>query len=281
VVGRVLAALGLADELAPPSRPDLTPVAAAPRGKALVAEDDHVNQLITSSYLRRLGYEVDVVADGGAAIEAAERGGYDVLVLDAHMPVLDGLAVTRRVRALPDARAQVRIIALTAGASASDRAACLDAGMDDFIAKPATSEALDAALTAPRGSPQVSRSGIWAARQSPIIDRNRLRELLEVDQTGAVGREVVGLFRISIADRLDRLSGPLAADASGTRAEAHAIKGAAESVGAATLALLARRIESSAARGDLSTVPFLLAEARSAFSRAVETLEKALAAPAP
>jgi HPt (histidine-containing phosphotransfer) domain-containing protein len=150
--------------------------------------------------------------------------------------------------------------------------------MDDFVPKPATPEALAVALTSPRdsGGSSLSRSGDLASFPSPALDPVRLHELFEVDPTGEVGRDVVRLFRASIDQRLHRLSTELLADAAGARAEAHAIKGAAEAVGAIALALLARQIELAAVRGDLSGLPALLIDARSAFLGAVAALEVAL-----
>jgi CheY-like chemotaxis protein len=88
--------------------------------------------------LTKSGHSVEVAADGLQAVEAARRGGFDLILMDMQMPVLDGLEATRRIRAdeQSQSRSRVTIIAMTANAREEDRQVCLDAGMDDFISKP-------------------------------------------------------------------------------------------------------------------------------------------------
>jgi len=137
------------------------PAAAAPaaapgpaaRGSArvLLAEDHPVNQEVATQMLRLAGYEIDVVDDGAAAVEAAAQGRYDVVLMDCLMPQMDGFAATARLREL-DVRSlrapslRIPIIALTANAMKGDAEACLAAGMDDYLAKPFTQEQLVAAI---------------------------------------------------------------------------------------------------------------------------------------
>ena len=92
--------------------------------------------------MQRGGYEVDVVANGAEAVDAIATGAYDVIFMDVQMPVMDGLQATRTIRSLPELARQPYIIALTAAATEVDRHACLTAGMDDFIAKPAQAKDL-------------------------------------------------------------------------------------------------------------------------------------------
>jgi CheY-like chemotaxis protein len=88
---------------------------------------------------QRLGYAIDVVADGRAAIEAvSSRPRYDLVLMDCHLPELDGFEATRQIRQLDGEAARTPIIALTASAYAADRQRCLAAGMDDYLAKPIT-----------------------------------------------------------------------------------------------------------------------------------------------
>jgi signal transduction histidine kinase/ActR/RegA family two-component response regulator len=104
--------------------------------RVLVAEDDWVNQEVSLELLREtLGLAVDVAPDGAEALEMALRHRYDLILMDMQMPVLDGIGATQAIREL-DGYADVPIIAMTANAFAEDRALCLDAGMNDFIAKP-------------------------------------------------------------------------------------------------------------------------------------------------
>ena len=108
----------------------------ASRGVVLVVEDNPVNRKVAVSMLTRLGYAAEVATHGKAAVEAVERTPYRLVLMDCQMPVMDGLEATRRIRELQQDRDRVPIIALTANAMEGDRQRCLDAGMDDYLAKP-------------------------------------------------------------------------------------------------------------------------------------------------
>ncbi len=113
--------------------------------RVLLAEDNPVNQLVAVTMLRDAGCEVDVAANGQEALVMASQFPYDLVFMDCHMPVCDGWEATRRIRARPGLHQPV-IIALTANAMKGDREACLDAGMDDHLAKPVRREGLLAML---------------------------------------------------------------------------------------------------------------------------------------
>jgi CheY-like chemotaxis protein len=103
--------------------------------KALVVEDNPVNQTIAVSLLARLGIQADLCENGQEAVERVAATAYDVLLMDMQMPVMDGIEATRAIR-LMDLPAQPWIIALTANAFETDRERCLQAGMNDFLSKP-------------------------------------------------------------------------------------------------------------------------------------------------
>lgn len=94
-----------------------------------------MNQTVIEAMLRSLGYRVTLVADGIQAVRSAERQRYDAILMDCRLPVLDGYSATREIRAQENGR-QVPIIALTANALQGDRENCLQAGMNDYLAKP-------------------------------------------------------------------------------------------------------------------------------------------------
>ena len=118
------------------------PAASAPSGRGakhvLVVEDDRLNQTIVCSMLHNAGYATTSADDGTQALELISRHTFDLVLMDWQMPGMDGLEVTRRIRAGEAGRfgQVVPIIALTANAFAEDRLACLDAGMNDFLTKP-------------------------------------------------------------------------------------------------------------------------------------------------
>lgn len=101
----------------------------------LLVEDNPVNQTVIEAMLRSLGYQVSLVGDGAQGVYHAKRHSYAAILMDCRLPVMDGYEATRQIRCLP-ACADVPIIALTANALQGDREACLDAGMNDYLAKP-------------------------------------------------------------------------------------------------------------------------------------------------
>ena len=117
--------------------------------RILVAEDNPVNRKLAIRALERGGHTPDVVEDGVFAVEAVTRGDYDVVLMDVQMPRMDGLTATARIRSLPLGR-QPYVIALTAAAFESDRDRALEAGVDDFLAKPFRVQQLADALAKAR-----------------------------------------------------------------------------------------------------------------------------------
>jgi PAS domain S-box-containing protein len=136
------------------------PQARSGRGLAiLVAEDNEINALLARALLEKLGHRPTMAENGAAAIEcwlAARAAGtpFDRVLMDLHMPGMDGLEATRRIRTIEteDGIARTPIVAVTANASAEERDACLAAGMDDFLIKPFDRDRLAAALVATRAA---------------------------------------------------------------------------------------------------------------------------------
>ena len=122
---------------------------AGPPPRLLLVEDNPVNLLVAQKLLSVLGYECDTAANGEIALAQMASDAYDLVLMDCQMPVLDGYSATRRWREIESGQAPVRhlpIVAMTANAMAGDRQRCLDAGMDDYLAKPVTRDLLDACL---------------------------------------------------------------------------------------------------------------------------------------
>jgi len=114
--------------------------------KILLAEDNAVNQKLAIRILDRMGYRVDVAANGLEALASIERQSYDLILMDIQMPEMDGLEATRIIRKKVPQNQQPRIVAMTANAMQGDREMCLAAGMDDYVSKPIQIKDLVAAL---------------------------------------------------------------------------------------------------------------------------------------
>ncbi len=117
--------------------------------RVLVAEDNRINVMLANSLLTKMGHRVDTVANGREALEALSRAPYDIVLMDVHMPEMDGLEATRRIRLAEAAgrrRGRLPIVALTASALEGDKQICIEAGMDDFLSKPLDPEQLRSVL---------------------------------------------------------------------------------------------------------------------------------------
>jgi CheY-like chemotaxis protein len=112
----------------------------------LLAEDNPVNQKLAHRLLDKLGCRVDQAANGSEAVRMADRFPYDLILMDVQMPEMDGYEATAEIRKLQNGHRHVPIVAMTAHALNGDRERCLEAGMDDYLSKPVSFEALSAAI---------------------------------------------------------------------------------------------------------------------------------------
>ncbi len=133
--------------------------------RILLAEDNKINQVVAAGVLKKLGYEVDIVEDGSAAVAAHAQGQYGAILMDVMMPGVDGYQATKMIRDFErqlDQR-QIPIIGLSARAMAGDRDIALNAGMNDYLTKPLrTADLVDALarwIAEPAGEETVSPVG--------------------------------------------------------------------------------------------------------------------------
>jgi len=213
--------------------------------RILFAEDNPTNQFVALQLLRGLDVQIDVVADGLEAVHGASSFLYDAICMDIRMPEMDGLAATRAIRAMGGHLATIPIIALTANAFPEDVAACFEAGMTAFIAKPVSKETLLAALLTALGAASPDRNGVSVA-----IEPDPVELALDRDAFGRLGEEIgadsiAGLVMMFEAETRARLLliADTALDHNALTREVHSLKGAAASLCAVTLSRRAAEIE--------------------------------------
>jgi len=245
-------------------------------GRILVAEDNPTNQDVVLAQLEKLGYKADAVSNGAEAIKALEQKAYDAVLMDCQMPVMDGFEATRRIRAsIPG----IPIIAVTADAMSGDRDRCLSKGMNDYLSKPVDLRQLADVL-----AKWLPTSGAGNGAQIPV-PRDR-------EQTGAAFN-MEALLRRLMGDRplacaivkgfvqdvpaqVNNLRARLdERDAPGARRQAHALKGAAATVGAERLQRIALEMERAGAAGELDRCLTLMPRAAKEVERFKSALELA------
>jgi len=202
--------------------------------------------------LGKRGHRVTVARDGRVAVDTAARGHFDLILMDMHMPEMDGLEATRRIRALPSSAAQVPIVALTAAAFREHRQACMDAGMIDVLNKPFQPEHLisvverfasnaNNAVSLPAVPPPSESAPPLLADPVGMLDQQLFSSLRA--QLGDEAVEgIVGEYESSSANLLTLLGDP-SLDAKNRREAAHSLKGASGVLGLSRLHSLCQGIE--------------------------------------
>jgi two-component system sensor histidine kinase/response regulator len=223
------------------------------RGRVLVVEDNELNQLVARGMVERLGFATDVAGNGVEALEALERQAYDLVLMDCHMPVMDGFAATERIRESERARARTPVVALTASALASDRERCLAAGMDDHIAKPIDPDALAAVLerwSTPAagvdGPASTAGPDLSVVRDDHHLDPAQIEGLSELrtPDGGSLLATFISSFNRRVDNRLEAIRDcAVRADDQGLAMAAHELRGSAATIGAVRVASLCAELE--------------------------------------
>ncbi|MBP2215434.1 response regulator [Arthrobacter sp. CAN_C5] len=235
--------------------------------RILVVEDNAVNQLVAESMLLKLGYRVDLVGDGTEAVKATSHETYAAVLMDCHMPVMDGFEATRAIRGRGGAH--LPIIAMTAGALSEDRERCRAAGMDDYLAKPVDITRLQTTLLRWVGTPAVAPAVTTAptpaadvvhAEPREVVDPARLEVLrgLGADDGWGVLPAAAAAFLGAVPGDLAELREALERG-TGLGDAAHKLRGAAANIGADGVAALCAELE-DASRGGSGVHPEKLTE---------------------
>lgn len=260
--------LPILERLSVPIREVPSPVVRAKRLNVLVVDDFPANRLLLSQQLNYLGHEINDAEDGAHGLRAWRKGGYDVVITDSHMPIMNGYDLARAIRDEERRHDLTRcvIIGLTANAQPEEKQRCLDAGMDDCLFKPISLADLNGRLAAIEPSAQHSEPQIATVGNGINIDLTSLNQLARGDQ------ESVNIIIRDLALSLDEDMLILAQrqasmDVEGLAELAHRIKGGGRIVGAQNVLINCALLEDACVSGD----PEQLIDA-------VKSLEHAMAA---
>lgn len=262
---------------------DLLSPLAGSKARILLVEDNITNQEVALGILKKLGVRADAVANGAEAVKSLETIPYDLVFMDVQMPVMDGFEATRQIRNPQSAvrNHSIPVIAMTAHAIQGDREKCLAAGMNDYLPKPVTSQAvvevLKKWLPKDRNEAERMKNEQRVARpktaEPPIWDRAGMWGRLMDDET--LIKTILDGFLKDIPHQIQALKAFIkAGDAESTERQAHTIKGASANVGGEALRAVAFDMEKAANAGDLSAAEACMARLEAQFDRLKKAIEK-------
>jgi PAS domain S-box-containing protein len=242
--------------------------------RILLAEDNITNQQVALGILNKLGLRADAVANGKEVIKALETIPYDLVLMDVQMPDMDGYEASTNIR---DPQSGVTnhlipIIAMTANAMQGDREKCIAAGMNDYVSKPITPDALTKALETwlPKGDVANAAFGHSAkpVDQVAIFDYSGMMERLMDDEI--LARKLTTMFIDDMPKQINALKQALlACDSKNAELHAHSMKGAAGNLGTNLLRNAAAEIEKSGKAADLVAMSSLIPELEKQYKMAI------------
>jgi CheY-like chemotaxis protein len=249
--------------------------------RILAIDDQPTNLLLVKRQMERLGVSVDEAADGSQALARVAQRFYPMILVDCEMPVMDGYEFTRQFRRLGrDERRRTVVIALSARDPTEERERCLEAGMDEFLVKPASLNDLKALIDRHllyKGDRRAGQ-GDEGAPAAQIIDWGRFVAILGTDDP-AIAREMLILFRDSVASTIETLvQACMAPDRSAAQRLAHRAKGAAANIAAIELSKVLEALETIAESADDEVLVNLANKAHGSFQRVTIAIEARLAA---
>jgi two-component system sensor histidine kinase/response regulator len=260
------------------STPDVSQIVACRKLRILLAEDGLANRIVAKGLLEAGGHEVIIATDGRAAIQCWEAGDFDLILMDMHMPDIDGLQATveiRRRESMSD-RKPIPIIAITAAAMPEDTRQCLQSGMNAFLAKPLQPELLYRTLAqfASNDEADVNQSSELPAMECKSITTNASppqkknapsSDVVNLDEAsrripgGILGlKRLCSVFNVECDQLLTTLGDAIArGDVKEIHRTSHTMKGSAKLFSAARVSAVAFELEQSAKDGNLHEAPRL------------------------
>ena len=254
-------------------------------GHVLLAEDNPVNQHVGHAMLHKLGLSVSFADNGEEALRLASSASFDLILMDCHMPVMDGYAASTAIRAL-NQTPRVPIIALTANVMEGNRDRCLAAGMDDFLAKPYSLDQLRATLqpwltASPAALEQVEPAAPVKTEPDtsitapPAIDRSIIEQFRELDPSGGMtlAARILDIYTASSREVFAAVEDAVAKDdGEALRNAAHSLKSSSANVGATQLVALLKAFEMMGKQGQLNDAHAQLEKLRLEYTRAIDEI---------
>jgi len=235
--------------------------------RILVAEDNAVNQKVILLQLNKLGFNADAVTNGFEAVEGVRRIPYDVVLMDCHMPEMNGYEATRSIRQMSGRAQLTRIIAVTANADPDERRKYLDAGIDDYLIKPISLEKLSIALGA-----IVEEVG---DAQSMAVASDAILEGLKTFGDASVISELIDLFLSDAPGKITQAGKAIdAGDVYETREAIHSLKGSARNLHAEALAKACEALEFTTKKGNLKLAADYLKNIEEELQKVITVLEE-------
>ncbi len=260
----------------------------ASRLRILLVEDNVVNQKVATQLLLKMGYLCDIAGNGREAVEATRHNAYDLILMDCQMPEMDGFEATQIVRQQEGQQRHTPIVAMTALAMTGDEKRCIEAGMDGYLSKPVSLDALKRIMErfVPRKEVESIPEAHFAANGAPrdattlvraAINAQRLLDVTEGDKE--LVRELVSTFVLDARTRIETLHSAIE---TGAREDlfriAHTIKGASGSIGAIAMQECAATLEQLGRGNDLTGAEEALGRLTEAFVQTEHELSALLEA---
>ena len=242
--------------------------------RILLVEDNYTNRQLATFQLRKLGFAADVAANGKIALNLLSKTHYDLVLMDCQMPVLDGYETTKTIRKDPSLQNyKVPVIAMTANAMLGDREKCLDAGMNDYLSKPFSLEALSNKIDqwllqqAPFVNTLTDTTiNLHPEQKIPILDIDALKERLLGDPDAI--QKILTLFVNDLPKRLSALKNSITnKNLPSALFQTHSIKGACLNIGAISMGTIVSEMEKEGKAGSLETLEKLIPQLENEFSK--------------